>query len=394
MSQIIKRQIAQRLISALDRGKSVLLLGPRQTGKTTLLETIPHDLDIPLLIPKERQHYELDPGHIIKEVEALKPKDSLPVVLVDEIQKVPTLLDPIRYLIDKRKAQFILTGSSARKIKAQSDLNLLPGRVVAFRMDALNLTEFQGQSIEEFLIFGSLPGICTRGSHAEKDEDLVSYVETYLEEEIRKEAATKNLPAFYRFLELAALEAGQIMSLRALSQEIGISHVTIGGYIEILHDSLIIDRIDPFSESTTRKKLAKSPKFLFFDLGVRRTAAREGIHLGKHRLGGLFEQYVGIELLRLMRAAGLRDKLSFWRDPDGPEVDWLIQTPAQLIPIEVKFKDKPLMDDARHLLVFLNEYRSAKMGFIVSTTPRSYNLAKNVRVISWKELPTVFESIA
>lgn len=366
-------------------------MGPRQVGKTTLLEQEKYDLSISLLIDKNRLKYERDPDLLIHEVEA-HPKGKKGLrIFIDEIQLVPALLNACQYLIDKKLAQMVLTGSSARKLRKESNLNLLPGRLVLVRMDSLSWTEHKNRHLEDLLIYGELPAILSEKSKIHRNTDLESYVMTYLEGEIRKEAATKNLPAFYRFLELAALEAGKIVSLRQIGSEAGVSHNTIGSYYEILEDSMIVSRIDPYSVSATRKKLTKSSKYLFFDLGVRRMAAKEGVRLGQSRRGELFEQYVGIELQRLLKFHVGRTTLSFWRDPDGPEVDWLLRGADHLIPIEVKYREKVEKSDCRHLEVFLKEYPEASRAYVVCLCDRPYKITDRITALPWQDLESIIE---
>ena len=205
-----------------------------------------------------------------------RSKDSRPLVILDEIQKVPTILDTVQDMIDAQAADFIITGSSARKLRRGVDVNLLPGRVVTFRLDPFSLRELPATDLNERLMYGSLPGIVAVKAVDDRETDLGSYVTTYLEEEVRAEAVVRNIGHFARFLELAASESGGIVNLRKLSQEIGVSHTTIGAYYQILEDCLIAERIEPLTQSKTRKKLTRSDKYLFFDLGVRRLAAGKG----------------------------------------------------------------------------------------------------------------------
>jgi predicted AAA+ superfamily ATPase len=135
-----------------------------------------------------------------------------------------------------------------------------------------------------------------------------------------------------------------------------------------------------------RKKLTKASRFLFFDLGVRRAAAGEGHKLSIPRLGELFEHYIGLELLRYIHLDSAYSQLRFWRDPDGPEVDWVIDREKEYIPIEVKWTQTPRESDARHLRLFLEEYREARQGYIVCRTPRPFKLARNITCIPWQEL--------
>ncbi|MFH0732811.1 MAG: ATP-binding protein [Candidatus Omnitrophota bacterium] len=388
----INRLIEDRIRHTLNRSKSVLLLGARQTGKTTLINRFDHDLLISFVQPDVRQRYEKSP-HLLKgEVESLKaPKSGKRLlVILDEVQKVPSILDVVQDLIDHKKANFILTGSSARKLRRGTQVNLLPGRIVAFRMDPFSLREVPAKDLNERLLYGSLPGILTIGNYSDREADLESYVTTYLEEEIRAEAAVRNLGNFARFLELGASESGGIINLRKLSQEIGVSHTTIAAYYQILEDCLIAERIEPLTQSKTRKKLTKSEKYLFFDLGVRRLAAHEGVKLARDTMGLLFEQFIGLELLRGTRIKGRGTKIRFWRDPDGPEVDWVVDEDGVYTPIEVKLTGNPASSDIRHLEVFLSEYKSAKTGFLICHVPRKIKLSERVFALPWQHINEVF----
>jgi len=389
----IKRLLEDRIGHTLSRGKSVLLLGARQTGKTTLINRFKHDLSISFVQPDVRQRYEKSP-HLLKgEVESLISKGSKkrPLVILDEVQKVPVILDVVQDLIDRGKASFILTGSSARKLRRGAQVNLIPGRIVAFRMDPFSLQEVPAKDLNERLFYGSLPGILAVGEDQDRESDLESYVTTYLEEEIRAEAVVRNLGDFARFLELAASESGGIVNLRKLSQEIGVSHTTIAAYYQILEDCLIAQRIEPLTQSKTRKKLTKSDRYLFFDLGVRRLAAREGTRLPRSNMGILFEQFIGLELLRSVHTNGRGAKIKFWRDPDGPEVDWVIDNDGFYTPLEVKWTDNPSSSDIRHLEVFLSEYKSAKTGFLICRVPRKMKLSEKVSALPWQFIDEVFQ---
>ena len=386
--EYIPRLLEEKIRHSLNRNKSVLLFGARQTGKTTLTSRFDGDLSISFIQPQIRQRYEKSP-HILKnEIEALTTKKR-PLIILDEIQKVKDILDVVQDLIDRNQANFILTGSSARKLRRGAQVNLLPGRVNTFKIDPLSLSEFPAKDLDERLLFGSLPGILATESNADREIDLQSYVTTYLEEEVRAEAVVRNLGDFARFLELAASESGGIINLRKLSQEIGVAHTTIGAYYQILEDCLIAERIEPLTQSKTRKKLTKSEKFLFFDLGVRRVAAKEGIKLSRETMGKIFEQFIGLELLRCAHTSSPSTRIRFWRDPDGPEVDWVIDKNGAYTPVEVKWTENPTVSDIRYLEVFLSEYSSAETGYLVCQIPRKIKLSRRVFAIplqSIKEL--------
>ena len=384
----IQRAIEDRIKRALDRHKSVLLLGARQTGKTTLIRQFKSDLSISFIQPDVRQRYEKSPYLLRGEVEALAGgvRGKRPLVVLDEVQKTPVILDVIQDLIDRQIADFILTGSSARKLRRGATVNLLPGRVVALRMDPFSLREFPAEALEERLLFGSLPGILAVEDWSDRETDLGSYVTTYLEEEVRAEAVVRTLGNFARFIELAAAESGGIINLRKLSQEIGVAHTTIAAYYQIMEDCLIAERIQPLTQSKTRKKLTKSDKYLFFDLGVRRLSAREGTRLSRDALGRIFEQFVGLELLWSARISRQGAKIRFWRDPAGPEVDWVIEQEGHYIPIEVKYTENPRASDIRHLEVFLSEYKNAETGYVVCQVPRKVKLSEKVFAIPWQSI--------
>jgi predicted AAA+ superfamily ATPase len=391
--KIIPRLIEPRLRRALERQKSVLLLGPRQTGKTTLVESLQPDLLLNFLRPEVRQRYERSPQLLGAEVEALaeRARGRQPLVVLDEVQRVPELVNSVQDLVDRRLARFVLTGSSARKLRRGSAVNLLPGRLLPLRLDPLSLAERVPATLEEALLYGSLPGLALAEDDAAREEDLRAYTTLYLEEEVRAEALVRNLGTFARFLQLAALEAGNISHFRGLAQELGVPHTTVAGYYEILEDCLIAERIEALSESRTRKKLTKSPRYLFFDLGVRRAAADEGRRLPPRVLGALFEQFVGLELLRATREVSAPLKLRFWRDPDGPEVDWIVVGDDRWVPVEVKWNEAPAERDARHLQMFLSEYPKAREGFVVCRTPRRFKIAPHITAIPWQELHSLVE---
>ena len=394
----LEREIYPAIAHALERGKSVLLLGARQTGKTTLIQhQIKPDIYYSFIQPAVRQAYEKNPSLLAAEIEAeIQFKKIInPVIVIDEIQRVPLAMDVIQDLIDRRCGRFVLTGSSARKLKRGANINLLPGRVVLLHLDPLMLSEMNQPlpSLNSLLLYGSLPGIFTESSTEDKRIDLDSYVKTYLEEEIRAEALVRNMGNFSRFLLLAASESGKLINFSKLSQEVGVAHTTIAGYYQILEDCLIAERIEPLTQSSTRSRLSKALKFLFFDLGVRRLCAEEGTGLSLSSMGGLFEQFVGLELIRRARLQKNLCKILYWRDHAGPEVDYIIQFDHTLVPVEVKWSDRPTEKDSRHLRIFLEEYANAQHGYIVCQTPKRYLLAPNITAIPWQELDSIYSSI-
>ena len=390
----VARVIEPRLRSTLERGKSVLLLGPRQTGKTTLVRGLDPDVYLNFLDPGLRQRYEREPDLLAKELEVERARrDRPPLVVLDEVQRIPDLVNLVQDLIDRRVAQFVLTGSSARKLRRGPHVNLLPGRLIPLRLDPLSLGEHVPERLEDALVYGSLPGIALVPDAQAREEDLRAYTSLYLEEEVRAEALVRNLGTFSRFLQMAALEAGSIIHHRALAQELGISHTTVAGYYDVLEDCLVAERIEALSESRTRKKLTKSPRYLFFDLGVRRVAADEPARVDPRVAGSWFEQFVGLQLLWALRQKSGEGHLAFWRDPDGPEVDWIVLGGDRWLAVEAKWSDAPSDWDARHLRVFLDEYPKTREAVVVCRTPKPFQLDKRITAVPWQEIPALLDRI-
>jgi len=376
------RLLLDQIKKQLKLGKSLFLIGPRQVGKTTLCHQIKFDVVINLAVVSEKLKIEKDPTYIEKLINSQKKKV---LVYIDEVQKIPELFDSIQTLIDQKKAQFVLTGSSVRKLKKHSDLNLAPGRIINFRLDPFCLSE-KNDELDQILAYGQLPRIAIEEDTEQKDLELRSYVENYIEEEIRKETRLRSIAPFARFLELAALQSGQISNFSEISKELGPTVVTVQNYFQILEDTLFVERIDPYLKNASRKKLTKSSRYLFFDLGVRRILAQEASRFNPSRKGQLFEHFIGNEIIKWIRLKKRNAKLYYWRDSDGPEIDWLIECDGQLLPIEVKMQTSPSQQAAKHLLVFINEYKNARRGLIVSTSEIDFKVHDNVDVISYLNL--------
>jgi predicted AAA+ superfamily ATPase len=396
MDNMISRLIEERVTDALRDRVSFFLLGPRQTGKTTTLTKIFSSLDhfaLNLMETKERLKYERNLSLLSEEVLASGKK----YVFIDEIQKVPPVLDDIQVLIDREKKVFALTGSSARKLR-RKDVNLLPGRTLHFRMDPLVYPEYvyalaitNSTDLKRVLKYGELPGILTLVADSREKlagEILASYVATYLEEEVRAEALVRRLGAFAKFLKLAAESSGGLVSMRSMAQDIGVNHATISGHFQVLEDSLVAERIEPLLPAGERGKLRKAAKYVLFDTGVR-NAATEVLgpaEFTSEYWGRLFEQWVGLSLLRLMRVQGMAGRLRYWRDYAGREVDWVIDLGDRWIPVEVKWGENLRSKDIRHLDYFLQTYeRKVRMGYIVFTGQRDRKLSDRIMALSFRD---------
>jgi predicted AAA+ superfamily ATPase len=406
----LNRAIQLNISKYLTSGKSILLLGPRQTGKSTLLaKQIQADLNLSFLETSLRRKYESDPDLLIKEIKGFRQTNNnfinssaMPLIIIDEIQKVPMLMDAIQYCIDQKLAKFVLTGSSARKLKqSNQDINLLPGRVIMLKLDGLSIGEIKPSkmlidpesTLNMLLIYGSLPEIFLIDDLELKEQLLTTYVKTYLEEEIRQEALVRNLVSFSKFLSYAAIECGNSLNINNLSQEIGVSRNTIAEYLQILRDCLIIEQIDPITTTTSRRRLTKASKYLFFDLGVRRVAANEGSNLPIKYYANLFEQFIGIEIIKLLRTLAPQAKLMYWRDHAGAEVDFIIEYNHIYTPIEVKWSTNPNVKDCRHLVKFQQEYPCSKLSYIICQVERVLEITDNIIAIPWQQLELLQKSL-
>lgn len=394
--------------NCLNKKQSCLIIGPRQVGKTTsvnaAVQAIQNRMEYLLQDPTVRIELEKDPGKIIRQVAAIAQQD-IPLVFIDEAQKIPDVFDAIQLLIDQHKAYCILTGSSARKLR-RSGANLLPGRIHRFSMTPLlwgELGWIQGSTIQpiavpnkntptnfsfhDSLIFGSLPGLIHL-SHEDRVQTLRAYTEIYLEEEIRAEMIVRKIGAFSRFLELAAAESGTSPNLTKLSNESGVSVPAIKGFYQVLEDTLVVERVEPYLKNA-RKRILSSPRYYFFDLGVRNALAR--LPLEKNTInaqkGTLFEHAVMLEIIRRVKVLNVQYRVCFWRTAGGAEVDCVIDMGNAVIPIEIKSSSSVMESELKGLKNFLRDYSDkASRGYVITFGGKKEKLAENIIALPWFEL--------
>lgn len=392
---IFKRELEKKLASDLSRGRSILLLGPRQTGKTTLIKRICEEfsvrLEYDLRLPSVKLKLENDPEIIVREVKAFAGAKK-PLIFIDEIQKVPALMDPLQHLLDNKMAVLIATGSSARKLRREK-INWLPGRINAEHFYPLTWKELglAGKNkpaeglFEENLLFGSLPGIMSEKNAQIRKEALSSYTALYLEEEIRQEAAVRRLPAFSRFLQLAALESGTSPNLSKIGTEAGVSHTSIREYYQILEDSLITHRVDSFGRN--RPDVLRKSRYYFFDIGVRNSAAGIGHEKGVLTLqaGALFEHFIALELIASNHG---RYKMFYWRTKQGQEVDFVLEYSGKILAIEAKHTARPRPEDFKGLIAF-DQTAKCNMRYLVCNIERPQKFQHGI-ALPWRELAQIF----
>jgi predicted AAA+ superfamily ATPase len=310
---------------------STLLFGPRGTGKSTWIQQ--HFPDAPrydLLDTKEALRLERDPGQLFLELQSLPPRSW---VVLDEVQKVPALMDEVHRLMESKRLQFLLCGSSARKLK-RAGANLLAGRALVQTMFPLVSSELMEDfDPERALTLGGLP-LSVTGSDPEGYLD--TYAATYLNEEIRAEALTRNVGAFSRFLEVAARQNAQVTNISNIARESAVARTTVQNYFEILVDTLIGYWITPWKLKHSNKQVQHA-KFYLFDNGVvRALSGRLPYPPTQEELGSLMETLIFGEVKAYLAYNRLRYTPHFWRTHDGTEVDLLLETKSGFVAIEIK----------------------------------------------------------
>lgn len=316
---------ALNLRSAIN-AKSHFLFGPRGVGKTTLIrETLAADFQvISLLRSQDRLRLLEDPSHLRRMID-LKKKG----VVIDEIQKVPELLDEIQDLIEEEKIKFLLTGSSARKLKRHA-ANLLGGRARVLEMYGVTHCESPNIPIDSKLKWGSLPAVLLS---EDPWEDLKAYTDTYLKEEIEEEAAVRNLGQFLRFLKVAAIQSSQLLNYAAVSSDAGVPETTVRAYFEILKDTLIGIPLEPWNLSRKRKAI-QTVKFFIFDPGVQRALLdQKELNRNSNEFGVALEHWIFHELRSYRSYQRTHEPITFWRSTAQHEVDFCL---GDRVAIEVK----------------------------------------------------------
>ena len=313
--------------------KSVLLIGPRQVGKTTLIDQCMPDLSINLAREDEFLAFSRDPSRI-RQILHGSPRAKL--ISIDEIQRVPKLLNEVQDLIDhNKKLRFLLSGSSARKLK-DLGVNLLPGRIVREYLDPLTVFEVGKIDLDRALQIGTLPGIYLDTISGTKI--LETYAEVYLREEIREQALVKDIGMYARFLDVAAIVSGQWLNYSKIASDTEIPKETVRRYMQLLEDTLIIHRLESFHpRNKITRRVIQRDKILFFDVGVRN--ALIGLTRGKltsDQRGILFEQWFLLQVIAINRALDKGWKISSYLTAGGAEVDIVLETPDEIIGIEIK----------------------------------------------------------
>ncbi len=336
------------------QNKSFFLLGPRGSGKTTWTQAVfPKAIRVDLLEARLYNVLLADPQRL----SSLVPDGFKDWVVVDEVQKIPALLDEVHRLIEKKGLKFVLTGSSARKLR-RGGVNLLGGRALTLAMHPMAACEM-GEDFESgrALRFGLLPSV-----PSEKDPAgfLDSYVRTYLDQEVKQEGFTRNLAAFTRFMEAASFSQAAVLNVSAVARECAVERKVVEAYFNILEDLMIAIRLPAFTRRTHRR-LASHPKFFFFDTGVFRTFRPSGpLDAPEEAEGPAAETLLLQNLLAVNDALGLGYRAHYWRTVEGTEVDLVLYGEKGLLAFEVKRRSRVDSSDVAGLRAFRRDYPEAR----------------------------------
>lgn len=340
---------------------------------------------IDLLNFEQEQHYQRYPQELKNQIQA--HKKSYQWVVIDEVQRAPRLLDVVHQLIESSSTRFVLTGSSARKLK-RGAANLLAGRAFMNSLHPLTQIELgEAFSLDSVLSYGSLPKLYQLKTPSEKMAFLQAYALTFLKEEIKEEQLVRNLDPFSRFLEVAAQANGEIVNFLKIANDVGTSSNTVQSYFQILEDTLMGFFLPAFHQSV-RKQQRQSPKFYFFDLGVCR--ALQGVLDQKvkpknYGYGRYFESYLILELIRLNSYFNKGFKLSYLRTKDHAEIDLIISKPNRPhILIEIKSTDQVHENDGQTLKRFLPDFGANAKAYVLSQDPVPKAFGK-VLALPWQE---------
>ncbi len=355
----------------LPKGKSAFLWGPRKTGKSYWIKHhLPAAPLIDLLKTDVFAEYSSRPS-LLRE----RYQDQKGLIVIDEIQKVPALLDEVHWLIENGALSFLLTGSSARKLR-HGHSNLLGGRAWKRTMCPLSWSEVSGFDLEQVMTSGLLPPHFLSSAPL---EDLRAYVGDYLKEEIAAEALTQNIPAFSEFLRIAAITSSELINYVNIAREAGISHNVVRNYISILEDTYLGRRLSSWKKSSNRRMIL-TEKFYLFDVGVANYLAHRQPKIGSPEFGKSFEHFIFMELCAYQAYRAFDLPLSYWRSSTGYEVDFIVGDKE--LAIEAKASSRVHEGDLRPMRALLED-GPIKHPCIVSLEKEPRRTSHGIKILPW-----------
>lgn len=367
------RRIVNRLIDLkLPAGRSAFLWGPRKVGKSYWISHhLKPSMLIDLLKTDTFAEYATRPS-LLRE----RCQGQPGLIVIDEVQKVPRLLDEVHWLIENGGLSFLLSGSSAHKLR-RGHANLLGGRAWRRTMAPLSFMEVEGFDIERSMVSGLLP---PHYLSPEPMEDLRAYIADYLKEEIAAEALSRNIPAFSEFLRVAALTSSELLNYTNVAREAGVSARVVRTYFDILEDTYLGFRVPPWKKSRDRR-LILTEKFYFFDVGVANFLSGRRPVLGSPDFGKSFEHYILMELKAYQAYRNPDMPISFWRTSTGQEVDFIAGD--KTLAVEVKGSRRVHEGDLRPLSALLDD-SPVKHAVVVCLEDEPRTVSRGIEILPWR----------
>ena len=368
MGKIVKRLLEPRL----PAGKSAFLWGPRKVGKSYWISRhLQPAVLIDLLKTDVFADYAARPA-LLRE----RHQDCRGLIVIDEVQKVPRLLDEVHWLIENKGLSFLLSGSSARKLR-RGHANLLGGRAWRRTMAPLSYMEVEGFDLEKVMTSGLLP---PHFLSPDPREDLRAYIADYLKEEIAAEALTQNIPAFADFLRVAALTSSELLNYTNVAREAGISAKVVRNYFSILEDTYLGFRVAPWMRSKTRRMIL-TEKFYMFDVGVANFLCGRQPRAGSPEFGKSFEHYLLMELKAYQAYKNPELPIAYWRTSAGLEVDFIVGD--RDLAVEIKASRRVHDADLRALSALLED-GPVKHCVVVCLEPEPRKVSRGIQIVPWK----------
>ncbi|MDP8216187.1 MAG: AAA family ATPase [Candidatus Kaelpia imicola] len=373
------RRIERILNIELPRHQSAFLRGPRKTGKTTYLKThFPDSLVYDFLKTDFFIEVSKNPAILRERLLAKTEQELKHPVILDEVQKVPQVLDEVHWMIENRGINFILCGSSARKLK-RGHANLLGGRAWRYEMFPLVSAELKNIDLLRVLNHGMVPT-----HYLQQGQDyrkfLKAYVEDYLKEEVFAEGLTRNIPAFSRFFEAFGYSHGELTNYSNIARDCGVDSKTVKEYYQILVDTLLALRVTPFKKRQSRQVITRASKYYFFDVGVAGFLKRRNLEEERgEEFGKAFEHFILMEMVAYRSYSDNEFEINFWRTKSGFEVDFVLASGE--VALEVKGTSRIDKNDLRAMTAFMDEY-SPKRAIVVCNESEK-RVHNKIEIMPW-----------
>jgi len=358
--------------------QSAFLWGPRKTGKTTYLKLhFPKSIIYDFLQTDLFIEFSKRPSLLREELLAKNPRDLISPVILDEVQKVPQILDEVHWLIENKGWRFILCGSSARKLK-RGHANLLGGRAWRYELFPLVYPELKDFNLLRALNHGLIPSHYLQENPA---KSLHAYIQDYLKEEVFEEGLVRNIPAFSRFFDAVGFSHGEMINYSNVARDCGVDSKTVKEYFQILSDTLLATLLEPFKARQNRQVISKAPKFYLFDVGVANALLRRRVEEERGEIfGRALEHYILMELQAYRSYQDLTFPIHYWRTKTGIEVDFILGKAE--VAIEVKGATRIDKSDLRPLAFFQTEF-SPKHAILVCNE-KIERVVGTIHILPWR----------